>query len=71
MVKKKLTKIADPDKHKYSGYNIGFLFKIFIYSWKHGKIFVAVMSSSVHIDKKIKIPLLLVKDQHKDYMIPH
>ena len=60
----KLTKNADPDKCKYSGYGIGFdsrsefLFTGGSYG-KHVIIFVADMSSSMHVDNKGKDILIL------------
>ena len=53
----KLTKNADPDKYKYSGYSIGFD-SCSEFSFTDGNMgknvitFGADMSSSVHIDKK-------------------
>ena len=72
----KLTKNADPDKHKYNGYGIGFDSRLeFLLSdgsvGKNVINFGAHMSSSVHFDNKIKISQFLVKDQYKDYMILH
>ena len=57
----KLTKNIDLDKCKYSSNSIWFLFRIFIYRWKHGEniIFGADMSSSVHIDNRNKDILVL------------
>ena len=55
-----LTKNADPDKYKYSSYSIGFDSRPG-FSFTDGSvgktviIFGADMSSSVHIDNKIKI----------------
>ena len=62
----KLTKDADPDKYKYSGYGIGFdLRSEFSFTdgsmGKNGIIFGADMSSSVHIDNTTKGILILTK----------
>ena len=62
----KLTKDADPDKYKYSGYGIGFdLRSEFSFTdgsmGKNGIIFGADMSSSVHIDNTTKSILILTK----------
>ena len=60
----KLTKNADLDKYKYSGYGIGFD-SCSEYSLPYGNmgkiviIFGADMSSSVHIDNKGKVILIL------------
>ena len=56
----KLTKNADTDKYKYSGYNIGFdLQSAFSLPdsgiWKYVIIFGANMSSSVFLDNKYLI----------------
>ena len=53
----KLTKNADPDKYKYSGYNTGFDsrsgFYIQMQAWeKNVLIFRADTKSSAHIDNK-------------------
>ena len=67
----KLTKNADADKYKFSGYGIGFDFRS-EYSFTDESMrrnvitFRADMSSSVHIENKRKISSFLVKDQHKD-----
>ena len=56
----KLTKNADPDKYKYTGYGIGFasrsefLFADGTYGKKNVIISGADVSSSVHVDKKGK-----------------
>ena len=60
----KLTKNADPDKYKYSGYGIGFgsLSEFLLNDGSVGKnviIFGAGMSSSVHIDMTNKDILIL------------
>ena len=65
----KLTKNADTDNCKYSGYGIGFDSRSEFSGTdrSYGKdviIFGADMSSSAH-GKKIKISYLLVEDQHK------
>ena len=66
-----LTKNADLVKYKDTGYAIGldpcseFLFT----DWTYGKdfiIFGADVSSSVHVDNKVKDIWFFVKDQHKD-----
>ena len=60
----KLTKNADPDKYKHSGYDIGFdscsefLFTVGSYG-KNFIIFGAYMSASVHVDNKGKNILIL------------
>ena len=56
----KLTKNGDPDKYKYSSYSIGFhsCLEFLFIDGSFGKnvvIFGADMSSSLHIDNKIKI----------------
>ena len=70
----KLTKNADPDKYKYSGYGIGcdshLEFSLPDGSMGKNVIILGVdMSSSVHIDNKKKDILVLVKIQHKNWMI--
>ena len=60
----KLTKNADPDKYKYSGYCIGFdpRSELSFADGSRGRnaiIFGVDMSSSVHIDKKGKDTLIL------------
>ena len=60
----KLTKNADPDKYKYTGYGIGFDSRSeFLFTdGSYGKnviIFGADMSSSVHVDNKGKDILIL------------
>ena len=60
----KLTKNADPDKYKYTGYGIGFDSRSeFLFTdGSYGKnviIFGADMSSSVHVDNKEKDILIL------------
>ena len=67
----KWNKNADPGKHKYSGYCIEFDSRSeFSFTYgsmgKNVNIFEAAMSSSVHIDNKIKISEFLLKNQHKD-----
>ena len=67
----KLTKNADPDKYKYSGYGIEFdsRSEFSLPDGSMGKnviIFEVDMSSSVHIDNKKNIFQFLVKVQHKD-----
>ena len=62
----KLTKYADPDKYKYSGYGIGFdsHSEFSLLDGSIGKnviIFGVDMSSSVHIDNKKKDILILGK----------
>ena len=62
----KLTKNTDPDKHKYSGYGIGFNSRLeFLFTdGRYGKnviIFRADMSSSLHVDNKAKDILILGK----------
>ena len=62
----KLTKNADPDKHKYSGYGIGFvsLSEFLFTNGRMGKnviIFGADMSSSVHVDNKGKDIFILAE----------
>ena len=62
----KLTKNTDPDKHKYSGYGIGFISRLeFLFTdGRYGKnviIFRADMSSSLHVDNKTKDILILGK----------
>ena len=60
----KLTKIANPDKYKYSGSGMGFDWRS-KFSWKDGSeggnviIFGADNSSSVHIDSRNKNILVL------------
>ena len=67
----KLTKNADLDKYKYSGYNIGFdcrsefVFTDGIYG-KNAIIFGADMSSSVHVDNKGKDILILGEGQTEE-----
>ena len=62
----KLTKNADPDKYKYSGYGIGFDSRS-EFSLPDGTmgrnviIFGADMSSSVHVDNKRKYILIFVE----------
>ena len=65
----KLTKNADPDKYKYSGYGIGFdsRSKVLFTDRSMGKNVTICgndMSSSVHIENKYKD--ILVKDSHKE-----
>ena len=60
----KLTKNADPDKYKYSGYGIGFHSRSeYLFTdgsmGKNVIIFGADMSSSVHVDNKGKDILIL------------
>ena len=60
----KPTKITDPDKHKYSGYGMGFdsRSEFLLSDGSMGKIFIifgADMNSSVHIDNKRKDILIL------------
>ena len=67
----KLTKNADPNKYSYSRYGIGFdsrsLFAFPGIHWgKNVVIFGVGNSSSMHIDNKKKVILVLVKVQHKD-----
>ena len=67
----KLTKNAEPDKFRYSGYDIGFdshseFSSTDLSSGKNVIIFGNHMNSSVHTDKKIKISYFLVKDQYKN-----
>ena len=67
----KLTKNADPDKYKYSSYSIGFdsLSEFSLVDWSSGKyviIFGADMSSSVHVDNKVKYILILGPTQGLD-----
>ena len=67
----KLTKNADPNTYSYSGYGIGFdsrsLFAFPGIDWgKNVAIFGVGNSSSMHIDNKKKVILVLVKVQHKD-----
>ena len=62
----KLTKNADPDKYKYSGYGIGFdsRSEFSLPDGNYGKyvvIFGADMSSSVHVDNKETDILVLGK----------
>ena len=62
----KLTKNADPDKYKYSGYGMGFdsRSEFLLPDGNYGKyvvIFGADMSSSVHVDNKEKDILVLGK----------
>ena len=72
----KLTKNADPDKYKYSGYSIGFD-SCSEFSFTDGNMgknvitFGADMSSSVHIDKKNRNILILVEGKDNDEMIRH
>ena len=60
----KITKNADPDKYRCSGYSIGFDARSHFY-WSHFskgkkiKIFDGDMSSSIYIDNKNKNILLL------------
>ena len=70
----KLTKNADPDKYKYSdpgkwfNSRLEFLFR----KRSMGKnviIFRADIRSSVHVYKKMKMSLFLVKEQYKYWMI--
>ena len=62
----KLTKSADTDKCKYTGYGIGFdsrsefLFTNGIYG-KNVIIFVADMSSSLYVENKSKVTLILLE----------
>ena len=67
----KLTKNADLDKYKYSGYGIGFNSRseFPLPDGTMGKnviILAADMNLSVHVDSKEKHIFILVKDQHKD-----
>ena len=60
----KVTKNADPDKYKYSGYGIGFDFRsaFLVTDGSKGKNVIISgvdMSSSVHIDNKNKDILIL------------
>ena len=60
----KLTRNADPDKYKYSGYGIGFGSRSeFLFTdgsmGRNVIIFGADMSSSLHIDKTVKNILVL------------
>ena len=63
----KLTKNADPDKYRYSGYGIGFDLRS-QFAWSDGSwgknliVFGADMSSSVHVDYKNKDILVLRED---------
>ena len=62
----KLTKNADPDEHKYSGYGIGFdsRSEFSLPDESYGKnviIFGVYMSSTVHVDNKRKVILILGK----------
>ena len=66
----KLTKNADFDKYKYSGYGIGFYaYGTFSLSdssgFRKNVIFGADMGSSVKVDNRRKIFQFLVKDQDK------
>ena len=66
----RLTKNADPDKYKYSGYGRGFGSRSeFLFTnrsiGRNVIIFAADMSSSVLITKT-KISQFLMKDQDKD-----
>ena len=61
----KVTKNADPDKYKYTGYGIGFdsRSEFLIIDWSYRKTaigFGADMSSSMHVDNKRKDILILV-----------
>ena len=59
-----MTNNADPDKNKYSGYGIGFEFHgSFTFGDEFAKniLFGADMSSSVHLDSRIKYILILGK----------
>ena len=66
-----LTKNADIEKYRYSGYGIGFDRRS-IFSFPSGGFvqnvlaFGADMSSSIHIDNKKKIYHFLEEDQRKD-----
>ena len=66
-----LNKNADPDKYKYSGYNIGFD-SCSEFPFPDGSLgenvitFGADMSSFMHIDDNIKD----MKEQQKNQMIP-
>ena len=67
----KQNKNADPDKYKYSSYSIGFdsLSEFSLVDWSSGKyviIFGADMSSSVHVDNKVKYILILGPTQGLD-----
>ena len=70
-----LTKIADTDKYKYSGYGIGFnrrsSFSFPSGGFGQNILFFGVdMSSSVHINNnKKKTYWFSEKDQHKDWNI--
>ena len=71
----KLTKNADPDKHSYSGYGIGFdvcgYFSLpDCNAGKNVIIFGADMSSSVHIDNKGKHILILGKGTTAEIQYP-
>ena len=66
-----LTKNAEIDKYRYSGYGIGFDRKSSLSFPGAGFgqniiIFGADMNSSIHIDNKRKDILFLEKDQRKD-----
>ena len=67
-----MTKNTDPDKHKYSGYSIGFDSSS-EFSFKNGRmrrnviIFGADMSSSVHVDNKNKDILILGEGPTQGY----
>ena len=67
----KLTKNADPDKYRYSGYGIGFDSRSeFLFTdGKNAIIFGVDMSSSVHVDNKGKYISILgeVSTQGLDY----
>ena len=67
-----MTKNTDPDKHKYSGYSIGFDSSS-EFSFKNGRIrrnviiFGADMSSSVHVDNKNKDILIVGEGPTQGY----
>ena len=70
-----MTKNADIDQYKYSGYGIEFDRKNeFSFGDGYGKniiIFGANMNSSVRVDKKKKIFKFSVKVLHRDWMALH
>ena len=69
----KLTKNADLDKQKYSGYDIGFD-SLLEFSFIDGileKNVIVFGADMCILIIKIKISYFLEKDQHKSYMILH
>ena len=72
----KLTKNADLDKDKYNGYDIEYIlvqnFYLQMGAMEKTSLFLVLIWANLR--KSIireNISYFLVKDQHKDYMIPH